>query len=112
MNRRGGIITGIILAASSAFVFIFLGFPFLTQQPDQPSPFNAQNPDTVSTLASDIDSCVSNPSSDCDQEMLQISKYCQENKGQNIPFCSDPRVPAYLNNRGLTLPPVNGGANP
>jgi len=112
MNRRGGIITGIILAASSAAVFIFLGFPFLTQQPDQPSPFNAQNSDTVSTLASDIDSCVSNPNSDCDQEMSQISKYCQENKGQNISFCSDPRVSAYLNNRGLTLPPVNGGTNP
>jgi hypothetical protein len=112
MNRRQGIITGIILAASSAFVFVFLGFPFLNQQPDQPSPFNGQNPDTVSTLASDIDSCVSNPTSDCDQEMMQISKYCEENKGQNIPFCSDPRVSAYLNNRGLTLPPVNGGTNP
>lgn len=110
MNRRGGIITGIILAASSAFVFFFIGFPFLTQQADQPSPFNAQNPDTVSTLASDIDSCVSNPTSDCDQEMIQISKYCQQNKGQNIPFCSDPRVKAYLDNRGLALPPVNGGS--
>jgi hypothetical protein len=109
LNRRRGIITGIILAASSAFVFLFIGFPFLIQSADQPSPFNIQNPDTVSTLASDIDSCVSNPTSYCDQEMTQISKYCQQNKGQNIPFCSDPRIPAYLNNRGLTLPPVNGG---
>jgi hypothetical protein len=112
MNRKRGLITGILLAASSAFVFIFLGFPSLIQQPNQPSPFNAQNLNSVSTLTNDIDSCVSNPSSDCDQEMLQISKYCQENKEQNISFCSDPRVPAYLNNRGLTLPPVNGGANP
>lgn len=110
MNRKGGLITGIILAASSALVFFFIGFPFLNQQADQPSPFNAQNPDTVSTLTSDIDSCVSNPSSDCDQEMIQISKYCQENKGQNIPFCSDPRIQAYLGNRGLTLPQVNGGS--
>jgi hypothetical protein len=112
MNRRQGLVTGIILAASSVFVFIFLGFPFLNQQADQSSPLNAQNPDTVSSVASEIDSCVSNPNSDCDQEMLQVSKYCQENKGQDISFCSDPRVPAYLNNRGLTLPPVNGGANP
>lgn len=109
MNRRSGIITGIILAASSAFVFFFIGFPFLNQQSDEPSPFNAQNQDTVSTLASDIDSCVSNPTTDCDQEMIQVLKYCQQNKDQNIPFCSDPRVQAYLNNRGLTLPPVNGG---
>ena len=112
MNRRGGLITGIILAASSAIVFIFLGFPYLNQQPDFPSPFNVQNSDTVSTLTSDIDSCVSNPSSDCDQEMIQISKYCQQNKVQNTPFCSDTRVSAYINNRGLALPPVNGGTNP
>lgn len=109
MNRRSGIITGILLAASSAFVFFFIGFPFLNQQSGEPSPFNAQNPDTVSTLASDIDSCVSNPTSDCDQEMVQVSKYCQQNKDQNISFCSDPRVKAYLDNRGLTLPPVNVG---
>lgn len=110
MNKRRGIITGIILAASSVFVFFFIGFPFLNQQTDQPSPFNAQNPDTISTVENDIDSCVSNPTSDCDQEMIQISKYCKQNQAQNIPFCSDPRVQAYLVNRGLTLPPVNGGS--
>jgi hypothetical protein len=110
VNKRGGFIAGIILAAASAFVFFFIGFPFLNQQSNEPSPFNAQNPDTTGTLASDIDSCVSNPTSDCDQEMIQVSKYCQQNQGQNIPYCSDPRVQAYLVNRGLTLPPVNGGS--
>ncbi len=112
MNRSGGIITGIILAASSAFVFFFLGFPFLSQQQDQTSQFITQNPDSVSTLASDIDSCVSSPSSDCDQEMLQISNYCKQNHGQNLPFCSDPRISMYINNRGLSQPTVNGGSNP
>lgn len=112
MKRRGGIVSGIILAASSALVFYFIGFPFLNQQQDQPSPFNVQNPGSLSTLASDIDSCVSNPTSDCDQEMIQISRYCKQNKDQNIPFCSDPRVNMYLDNRGLAQPTVNGGSNP
>ena len=86
MNRRSGFITGIILAVSSAFFFIFIGFPLFNQQSGDQigSPFtnSVQSPETISTIASDIDSCVANPTSDCDQEMLQVSKFCEQNKGQ------------------------------
>lgn len=68
-----------------------------------------QSPDSISTLSSDIDSCVSAPTSDCDQEMLQIKKFCQENTDQHIPVCSDPRIPQYVDQRGLERPAINTG---
>lgn len=117
MNRRGGLIAGIILAASSAFFFISIGLPFFGQQSIYPggSPLSAspQSPDTISTIASDIDSCVSNPSSDCDQEMSQILQFCEQNKGQEqtYQFCSDTRVQMYVEQRDMTQIKVNGGVN-
>ncbi|MGH2612596.1 MAG: hypothetical protein ACRDFB_06050 [Rhabdochlamydiaceae bacterium] len=117
MNRKGGIITGIILAASSAFFFISIGFPSFDQQSSYPgsSPLSSspQSPDTISTIASDIDSCVSNPTSDCDQEMSQISEFCGQNKGQEqtYPFCSDTRVQMYVEQRDMAQIKVNGGGN-
>ncbi len=115
MDRKGGIITGVILAISSAFFFIFISFPLLNQQPNDQgnSPFSTstQSPDTISTIASDIDSCMSNPSSYCDQEMLQISKFCEQNKGQEqtYSFCSDNRVQMYIEQRNVAQIKVNGG---
>src|SRR5579863_8929768 len=114
MNRKGGVITGVVLAISSVFFFIFIGFPLFNQQPSDQgnSPFSTstQSPDTISTIASDIDSCVSNPTSDCDQEMLQVSKFCEQNKGQaqNYQFCSDARVQMYLEHRNMQQITVNG----
>ncbi|MDE1830065.1 MAG: hypothetical protein KGI25_07065 [Thaumarchaeota archaeon] len=118
MNRKRGLITGVILAISSAFFFLFIGFPLFNQQSgDQVgSPFTSsiQSPDSISTIASDIDSCVANPNSDCDQEMLQISKFCEQNKGQeqNYQFCSDSRVQMYIDNRNMAQITVNGGGGP
>lgn len=115
MNRKGGLITGIILAISSVFFFIFVGFPLFGQQPDSQggSPFSSsvQSPQEISTIASDIDSCIASPSSDCDQEMMQVSKFCEQNKGQeqNYPFCSDSRVQMYLEHRNMAQITVNGG---
>ncbi|MGI0087766.1 MAG: hypothetical protein ACREBI_07370 [Nitrosotalea sp.] len=117
MNRKRGLITGIILAASSAFFFISIGFPFFNQQSsdqgNSPLSTSPQSPDTISTIASDIDSCVSNPTSDCDQEMLQISKFCEQNKGQEqtYPFCSDTRVQMYVDQRNMAQIKVNGGGS-
>lgn len=115
MNRKRGMVAGIILAVSSAIFFLFIGFPLVSQQPgDQVnSPFSGsiQSPDAISTIASDIDSCVANPTSDCDQEMLQISKFCEQNKGQeqNYQFCTDARVKMYLDHRNMAQITVNGG---
>lgn len=115
MNRKKGMITGIILAISSAFFFLFIGFPVLNQQSGDQigSPFSSsvQSPDAISTIASDIDSCVASPTSDCDQEMLQISKFCEQNKGQEqtYQFCSDSRVQMYLEHRSMAQITVNGG---
>lgn len=117
MNRNRGIITGVILAISSAFFFIFIGFPLFNQpssdQGNSQFSSSMQSPDTISTIASDIDSCVSNPTSDCDQEMLQVSEFCQQNKGQEqtYPFCSDTRVQMYVEQRDMAQIKVNGGGN-
>lgn len=117
MNRRKGLVTGIILAVSSAFFFIFIGFPAVNQQPGDQigSPFSSSvnSPDAISTIANDIDSCVANPTSDCDQEMLQVSKFCEQNKGQeqNYPFCTDSRVQMYLDHRNMAQITVNGGGS-
>jgi hypothetical protein len=116
MNRNRGIVTGVILAISSVFFFIFIGFPLFNQQPSDQgnSPFSSmQSPDSVSTIASDIDSCVSSPNSDCDQEMSQISQFCSQNKGQEqtYPFCSDTRIQMYIEQRNINQIKVNGGVN-
>lgn len=114
MNRRSGLITGIALAVSSVFFFLFIGFPLFSQQPgggsDSPFSGSPQSPDTVSAIASDIDSCVATPTADCDQEMLQVSKFCSQNKGQeqNYPFCADSRVQMYLEHRNMAGTTVNG----
>ncbi len=115
MNKKSGLITGVILAVSSAFFFIFVGIPLFNQQSgDQVnSPFanNVQSSEEISTIASDIDSCMSNPTSDCDQEMTQVEKFCEQNKGQeqNYPFCADSRVQMYLEQRNTAQITVNGG---
>ncbi len=115
MNRRSGLITGIALAVSSVFFFIFIGFPLFSQQPgdgvNSPISGSDQSPDTISAIASDIDSCITTPTSDCDQEMLQVSKFCSQNKGQeqNYPFCADSRVQIYLEHRDMARNAVNGG---
>ena len=117
MNRKGGVVTGVILAISSVFFFILIGFPLFNLQPNDQnnSPFSTstQSPDTISTIANDIDSCVSNPTSDCDQEMLQVSKFCDQNKGQEqtYPFCSDTRVQMYIEQRNMAQIKVNGGGS-
>ncbi|MDE1763130.1 MAG: hypothetical protein KGH88_02665 [Thaumarchaeota archaeon] len=117
MNRKGGVITGVILAISSAFFFIFLGFPLFNLQSGEQtgSPFDSsvQSPEAISTIANDIDSCVANPTSDCDQEMAQVEKFCQQNKGQeqNYPFCTDSRVSIYLEHRNMAQITVNGGGS-
>ncbi len=114
MNRKNGLITGIALAISSVFFFLFIGFPLFNQQSgdqvDSPFTSSTQSPDTISTIASDIDSCVANPTSDCDQEMLQVSKFCDQNRGQeqNYPFCSDSRIQMYLEHRDMAQITVNG----
>lgn len=101
----------IFLAGASAFAFYFIGSPFLNQNDQTTNPFSnfAQSPESVSTIQNDIDSCIANPTPDCDQEMQQIPKFCEQNKDQNISFCSDPRIQAYLDQRGLTRSKINVG---
>ncbi len=117
MNRKRGIITGIIIAVSSVFFFIFIGFPLFNSQSGNPadSPFadSIQSQQTISTIANDIDSCITVPSSDCDQEMMQVSKFCVQNKGQeqNYPFCSDARLQMYVENRNMAQIKVNDGGS-
>ncbi|HJU14127.1 MAG TPA: hypothetical protein VJ792_06675 [Candidatus Nitrosotalea sp.] len=115
MNRKRGLITGIILAISSGLFFVFIGFPSFIQQPndsvDSPFTGSVQSPDALSTISSDIDACISSPTADCDQEMQQISKFCSQNKGQeaNYPFCADSRVQMYLEHRNVEQSGVNAG---
>lgn len=113
MDRRRGVLLGMILAGVSGMIFYFFTSPILYPSSDQNSgnPITGpnQNPDTLSTLENDVDSCISNPTSDCDQEMLQILNYCQQNKDQNIPACSDARVQQYVEQRGLNRPIINTG---
>ncbi len=111
MDRKRGLLFGLILASVSGFVFYFFTSPFLFQQPNQDNPFvgSIQDPNSVSTLEGDIDSCMVTPTPDCDQELLQISKFCQQNKDQTIPACLDSRVQQYIDQRGLDRPAVNIG---
>lgn len=114
MKRRGGLLTGIILAVSSTIFFLFIGFPlFNPGQGDQTGPplgMSDQSPQTMSAVSNEIDSCVSNPSSDCDQVMLQVSRFCQQDQSQarDYPFCSDSRIQMYLQQRSLDQIHVNG----
>lgn len=115
MNRKGGLITGIILAVSSGLFFVFMGLPQFGLQPndsvDSPFTGSVQSPEALSTISSDIDGCISSPTTDCDQEMKQISQFCIQNKGQdaNYPFCSDSRVQMYLEHRNSAQSGVNVG---
>ena|SRR5437870_4063590 len=111
MNRKQGILTSVFLAAASAFAFYFIGSPILNQNGQAENPFSnlVQSTGSVSTIQNDIDSCTANPTTDCDQEIQQIPKFCEQNKDQNISFCSDPRIQAYLDQRGLTQSAINVG---
>lgn len=112
MNRRSGILAGILLAVSSTVFFLFIGFPlFNVNNTQTDTPFsNVRNNQDVSTIGNDIDACISNPTSDCDQEMQQLSKFCEQNKDQyqQYPFCSDSRIQMYLNHRNSAQIKVNG----
>ena len=110
MDKTRRISTYLIIAVAFGFSVYFFISPFIGSG-DQTGliPSFNQNPDSVSTLSSDVDACVTNPTSDCDQEMLQIKQFCKENKGQNIPVCSDARVPQYVDQRGLERPAINTG---
>ena len=110
VDKTRKISTYLIIAVAFGFSVYFFISPFLGSG-DQTGliPNINQNPDSISTLTSDVDACVTNPTSDCDQEMLQIKKFCNENKDQHIPVCSDPRVPQYVDQRGLERPAINTG---
>lgn len=110
MNKARKISTYMIIAVAFGFSVYFFIYPFIGSE-DQGSliPSFNQDPNSVSTLTSDVDACVTNPTSDCDQEMLQIKKFCQENQDQHIPVCSDPRIPQYVDQRGLERPAINTG---
>jgi hypothetical protein len=110
VDKTRRISTYLIIAVAFGFSVYFFISPFIGSG-DQTGliPSFNQNPDSVSTLSSDVDACVTNPTSDCDQEMLQIKQFCKENKGQNIPVCSDARVPQYIDQRGLERPAINTG---
>lgn len=110
MNRNKGFFVGIIFAAASFAVFYFISPPFGNMQGDGGFfPGMNQGPGTVPTLTDDIDACVANPTSTCDQEMQQILDFCKNSKDPNIPACSDSRVQAYVDNRGLNRPTINIG---
>lgn len=99
-----------IIAVAFGFSVYFFISPFIGSE-DQTSliPGFNQDPNSISTLTNDVDACVTNPTPDCDQEMLQIKKFCNQNKDQHIPVCSDPRVPQYVDQRGLERPTINTG---
>jgi len=98
-----------MIAVAFGFSIYFFVSPFLGFQDQSLMPGLNQSPDTVQTLTNDVDTCVTNPTSDCDQEMLQIIKFCKSNKDQQIPVCSDARVPQYVDQRGLERPVINTG---
>jgi hypothetical protein len=110
MDKARKILTYMIIATAFGFSVYFFISPLVGSE-DQGSliPSFNQDPNSISTLTNDVDACVSNPTSDCDQEMLQIKKFCNENKGQNIPVCSDARIPQYVDQRGLERPAINTG---
>ena len=110
MDKARKISTCLIIVAAFGFSVYFFISPF-TGSGDQTNliPGFNQNPNSITTLTSDVDACVTNPTSDCDLEMLQIKKFCKENKDQNIPVCSDARVPQYVDQRGLERPAINTG---
>lgn len=109
MDKARKITTYLIIAVAFGFSIYFFASPFLGSQDQTIMPGLNQSPDSVPTLTNDVDTCVTNPSSDCDQEMLQIIKFCKDNKDQQIPVCSDARVPQYVDQRGLERPVINTG---
>ena len=109
MDKTRKISTYLIIAVAFGFSVFFFVSPFLGSQDQSLMPGLNQSPDTVPTLTNDVDACVTNPTLDCDQEMLQIIKFCKGNKDQQIPVCSDARVPQYVDQRGLERPVINTG---
>jgi hypothetical protein len=109
VDKARKISTYLIIAVAFGFSMYFFVSPFLGSQDQSLMPSLNQSPDAVSTLTNDVDTCVTNPTPDCDQEMLQIIKFCKGNKDQQIPVCSDARVPQYVDQRGLERSVINTG---